>query len=108
MKANIHPNYIEDVKVVCSCGNTFVTGSTKQNIRVDLCYSCHPFYTGTQKLVDTEGKVERFDRLRQIAAKRQQETSAKKEAVKIEEKARAERPNSLADMVAAIRKQQKS
>lgn len=59
MKADIHPNYNE-VNVTCVCGNTFKTGSTKKEIRTEICSACHPFFTGTQKIVDTEGRVERF------------------------------------------------
>ncbi|MGH9133966.1 MAG: 50S ribosomal protein L31 [Ilumatobacteraceae bacterium] len=62
MKTDIHPAY-EDVKVVCSCGNTFVTRSTRGGERhIELCNECHPFFTGKQKLVDTGGRVERFNR----------------------------------------------
>ncbi|HUR48146.1 MAG TPA: 50S ribosomal protein L31 [Acidimicrobiales bacterium] len=61
MKAEIHPDYI-DAKVHCSCGNEFVTRSTVNELRVELCNECHPFYTGRQKLVDTGGRVERFQR----------------------------------------------
>ena len=60
MKKDIHPKYYTDAKVVCACGNTFTTGSTKPEIRVDLCSACHPFYTGKQKLVDTARRVEKF------------------------------------------------
>lgn len=59
MKAGIHPNYVA-AKVTCSCGNTFETRSTKGDIHVEICSACHPFYTGKQKIVDTEGRVERF------------------------------------------------
>lgn len=59
MKAGIHPEYHE-VKATCVCGNTFTTGSTKGEIRVEICAACHPFFTGQQKIVDTEGRVERF------------------------------------------------
>jgi large subunit ribosomal protein L31 len=59
MKAGIHPNYIE-ATVVCACGNTFTTRSTKPQLRTDLCNVCHPFYTGEQRIVDTAGQVERF------------------------------------------------
>ena len=62
MKKDIHPSYFEDAKVLCSCGNTFVTGSTKQLLRIELCSKCHPFFTGEQRIVDTEGRVERFRR----------------------------------------------
>lgn len=61
MKTGIHPRYGE-AKVRCSCGNTFVTRSTKGDLRVELCNECHPFFTGKQKLVDTGGRVERFER----------------------------------------------
>ena len=60
-KAGIHPEYVE-AKVVCSCGNTFTTRSTKNELHAELCNECHPFYTGKQKLVDTGGRVERFQR----------------------------------------------
>ena len=59
MKAGIHPNYVEST-VVCACGNTWTTRSTKPNLRTDLCNVCHPFYTGEQRIVDTAGQVERF------------------------------------------------
>ncbi len=59
MKAKIHPEYHE-CKVVCACGNTFTTGSTQKEIRVELCNQCHPFYTGKQKFVDTARRVEKF------------------------------------------------
>jgi large subunit ribosomal protein L31 len=61
MKADTHPEYVQ-AKVVCSCGNTFVTRSTKENLHTELCNECHPFFTGKQKLVDTGGRVERFER----------------------------------------------
>ena len=61
MKADIHPRY-EDAQVTCSCGNSFTTRSTSESLRVELCNECHPFFTGKQKLVDTGGRVERFER----------------------------------------------
>ena len=61
MKQGIHPDYVE-TKVSCSCGNTFVTRSVKTELHVELCNQCHPFYTGKQKLVDTGGRVERFQK----------------------------------------------
>jgi len=61
MKTDIHPNYVE-CTVRCSCGNVFTTRSTVPELRVELCSECHPFYTGKQKLVDTGGRVERFQR----------------------------------------------
>ena len=61
MKKDIHPDYVES-KVTCSCGESFTTRSTVPEIKVDVCAACHPFYTGKQKLVDTAGRVERFNR----------------------------------------------
>jgi large subunit ribosomal protein L31 len=60
MKEKIHPKYFEDAKVTCSCGATFTTGSTKKELHVELCSECHPFYTGSKRMVDTAGRVERF------------------------------------------------
>ena len=61
MKKDIHPAYAA-AKISCACGNTFETRSTKGDYSVDVCYACHPFYTGKMKLVDTQGRVERFRR----------------------------------------------
>ncbi|HOA34677.1 MAG TPA: 50S ribosomal protein L31 [Bacillota bacterium] len=61
MKENIHPRYYRTV-VTCACGESFETGSTKENLRVEICSKCHPFFTGKQKFVDTGGRVERFKR----------------------------------------------
>ena len=61
MKADIHPGYSE-IKVECSCGNSFVTGSTGKDLTVEVCSECHPFYTGKQKIVDTAGRVDKFNR----------------------------------------------
>jgi large subunit ribosomal protein L31 len=60
MKAKIHPKYYEDAQIVCSCGNTYTTGSTQKILKVELCSKCHPFFTGEQRMVDTAGRVERF------------------------------------------------
>ena len=61
MKTEIHPKY-DEAKVTCSCGNTFTTRSTKSELHTELCNECHPFYTGKQKLVDSGGRVDRFNR----------------------------------------------
>ena len=61
MKSGIHPKYVQ-ATVTCACGNTFTVGSTRESMRVDICSKCHPFYTGTQRIVDTAGRVERFRR----------------------------------------------
>lgn len=61
MKKDIHPNYNEKAKVTCACGNSFEVGSTSENLNVEICSACHPFYTGKQKLVDTARRVEKFE-----------------------------------------------
>ena len=61
MKPDIHPEY-QEVEVRCACGNTFMTRSTKSELRLEICSVCHPFYTGKQKLIDTAGMVEKFER----------------------------------------------
>lgn len=60
MKADIHPQYYPQAQVFCVCGSRFTVGSTKETIHVELCSKCHPFYTGTQRFVDTVGRIERF------------------------------------------------
>jgi large subunit ribosomal protein L31 len=60
MKENTHPTYYMDAEVICACGNTWRTGSTQKVIHTDVCSKCHPFYTGEQRIVDTEGQVDRF------------------------------------------------
>lgn len=60
MKDKIHPTYYSNAQVICACGNTWTTGSTKKVIHTDVCSKCHPFFTGEQRIVDTEGQVERF------------------------------------------------
>lgn len=60
MKKDIHPQYNSEAKVICACGNSFVTGSVLDEIKTELCSACHPFYTGKQKLVDSAHRVEKF------------------------------------------------
>ena len=60
MKQGIHPTYYSDAQVICACGNTWKTGSTRKTIHTDVCYKCHPFFTGEQRIVDAEGQVDRF------------------------------------------------
>lgn len=93
MRAEIHPTYYPQSKVVCSCGSTWVTGSTVPEIRTDVCNTCHPFYTGEQRIVDTAGQVDRFlkrlERRQSDAARREIEARARKEADEAARKARA-------------------
>jgi large subunit ribosomal protein L31 len=74
MKAEIHPEYFIDAKVTCSCGNTFIVGSTKKEVHIEICSQCHPFFTGNEKIIDSAGRVEKF-KARQAAATK---TKAKK------------------------------
>lgn len=60
MRENIHPQWYPEARVICACGNTWTVGSTVPEIRTDVCSACHPFYTGEQRIVDTEGQVDRF------------------------------------------------
>jgi large subunit ribosomal protein L31 len=60
MKEKIHPQYYTDAEVICACGNRFITGSTKKQLKVEVCSNCHPFFTGERRMMDTAGRVERF------------------------------------------------
>ncbi len=60
MKEGIHPNYNHEAVVKCACGNTFTTGSTKDELKVEMCSKCHPFFTGKHKILDTGGRIEKF------------------------------------------------
>ena len=62
MKQEIHPTYYNSATVTCSCGNSFTTGATKSELKVEVCSKCHPFFTGEQRMVDSEGRVERLRR----------------------------------------------
>lgn len=84
MKQGIHPEYHE-VEARCACGATWRTRSTKDELRLEICSNCHPFFTGKQKLVDTEGRVERFTKKYgkvTVAARRQQENERRKKAAR--------------------------
>jgi large subunit ribosomal protein L31 len=91
VKPGIHPNY-KEVAVRCACGNTFTTRSTKPDLHLDICNACHPFFTGRQKLIDTEGRVERFTKRfgAQSTAKQKEATKATKAA----KDAKAKKPSS--------------
>lgn len=85
--------YFENAKVTCACGNTFTTGSTKPEIRVEICSNCHPFFTGQEKFVDTEGRVERFNRMA---------GSKKVEKAKKEPETKREQPKTLKEMLMSL------
>jgi len=88
MKKDIHPEYFPNTKVSCACGNVFYIGSTKKEIAVEICYACHPLYTGKEKLIDTAGRVEKFKARREKASSVVR-TKTQKRAVKKTKKAGA-------------------
>jgi len=100
MKADIHPKYYDDCKVTCVCGNTFTTGSTLAEIRVEVCSKCHPFFTGEMKYMDTLGRVEKFQK-RQEKAK----TIREQKIQRVAEKEKVRRPESLKEMIELAKKQ---
>lgn len=100
MKQGIHPQYFGDCKVSCACGNSFITGATVAQIRVEVCHKCHPFFTGEMKFVDTLGKVEKFEKARSKA----REINLQKQKFQKEKEAR-KAPGSLREMFEIAKKQ---
>lgn len=98
MKTGIHPQWHNQAQVVCSCGNIFSVGSTKATIRTEVCYKCHPFFTGQMKYVDIQGRVERFQR-RQKAAASTAAIVAEKRKKKQEKQTQARQPKTLREML---------
>ena len=80
MKEGIHPDYYPDAQVICACGNTWTTGSTVKVIHTDVCSKCHPFFTGEQRIVDTEGQVDRFYKKLQVRQKYIEDREAREQA----------------------------
>jgi large subunit ribosomal protein L31 len=77
VKTEIHPTWYPEARVHCACGSTFTTGSTRKEISVEICSACHPLFTGQQKLVDTAGRVDRFNQRAAIARRKQEEAAAR-------------------------------
>ena len=77
MKTKIHPEWYPEARVHCACGSTFTTGSTRKEIAVEICSACHPLFTGQQKLVDTAGRVDRFNQRAAIAKRKQEEAESR-------------------------------
>src|SRR3989338_10941175 len=102
MKEGIHPEYFPQAVVVCACGNRFNVGSTRAEIRVEICSNCHPFYTGAEKFIDTEGRVERFQRQVKEAEERVRTVSKHKKEIK--PKKDQERPQTLKEMMELLQK----
>ncbi len=82
MKAKIHPKYYPDARVICACGNTFTVGATVQELKIDICSQCHPFYTGEQRIVDTAGQVDRFMKRLERTADTVESIKAQQEALR--------------------------
>jgi large subunit ribosomal protein L31 len=98
MKSTIHPKWYSDAKVSCACGNTFIVGATKPELRVEICAKCHPFFTGEMKFVDTMGRVERFQK-KQEAAKVTSAVLADKKKKRKEHEEQLRNPKSLREML---------
>lgn len=79
MKKNTHPAYYSDAKIICACGNIIETGSTVKEMKVEICSSCHPFYTGKKKMLDTTGRVDRFKKMAEKAEAKKASAQKKKE-----------------------------
>jgi len=101
MKKDIHPKWYPKARVICSCGNTFTVGSTKEEIRVEICAKCHPLYTGEMKFVDTAGRVEKFkQKQRAVDPSKVLKRRERKVLKRLEEERKeAERPKSLKEML---------
>jgi large subunit ribosomal protein L31 len=89
VKEKIHPNWHPQARVHCACGNTFTTGSTMKEIAVEICSACHPLFTGQQKLIDTAGRVDKFNQRAAAAEKKKQEAAARQAAKKAKQAAEA-------------------
>jgi len=106
MKKDIHPKYYPNAKVTCACGNTFTTGSTLKEIKVDICSECHPFFTGKMKFIDTMGRVEKFQKkLKKAQTKKYVKKADRK---KIASQKDTDRPQTLKEMIQQQRKKPKS
>jgi len=101
MRDKIHPKYFPEAKVTCACGHVFTVGSTKPELSVEVCYACHPFFTGEAKFIDTLGRVERFQA--KVKAAKPDRIVKKKDKKRLkrlaQEKKDSERPKSLGEML---------
>lgn len=114
MKKNLHPNWNKETVITCACGETFTTGSSEKVLNVDICSKCHPFFTGEEKFVDTQGRVEKFMKKMAAAKKKQAEQAAKDAQAKASieaEDAPVEEEKSyqqlLADQKVSLKKEEK-
>jgi large subunit ribosomal protein L31 len=109
MKAQIHPTWYPEAKVTCACGNSFVVGATVEAIRVEVCYNCHPFYTGQMKYVDTAGRVDAF-KTRLSKASGKVISKSEKRRIKKEKKIEREleRPETLEELRKELKNKKKN
>jgi len=98
MKQDIHPQWYPNAKVTCSCGNSFTVGSTKEEIKVEICSACHPFFTGQQKFIDSMGRVEKFQKKQESAVGATLSKRKKKIQKKLGEDQK-EKPKTLKEML---------
>lgn len=89
MKEDIHPDY-QQARVICDCGNEFKVGSTKEKIEVEICHECHPFYTGEERVLDTTGRVEKFEQRMEKAEQKQEEEKQAQKSSENEEGSKSE------------------
>jgi large subunit ribosomal protein L31 len=102
MKSGIHPNYSQNTVVSCACGNSFTIGSTVKSVFVEVCSVCHPFWTGAEKFVDTEGRVDKFVRKVSSGDKARKEKIQKLKEKIEHEKKKEDQPKSLKDMLKSM------
>jgi len=95
MKKEIHPKWYKEAKISCACGHEFSAGATVPEIKVEICSQCHPFYTGQERLVDTAGRVEKFEK--KLATAKTQKTTRKRKKRRVEKV--DERPKTLKEML---------
>lgn len=99
MKAQIHPTWFPEAKVICACGNTFTVGASVPEIHVEICYNCHPYYTGTMKFVDTAGRVDAFKAKMAGVNKKIMGKTEKRRLKRLKQlQEEAERPTSLSEL----------
>lgn len=99
MKLNIHPSFYAEVTVTCSCGNSFVTGSTKKDIHVEVCHKCHPLYTGEKRFIDTLGQVGKFQKKQEMAQAHAQKTAGKNKKKEVKQD---RRPKTLKELLTEV------
>lgn len=99
MKVDTHPQYFDDAQVTCVCGNKFTTGSTKENLHVELCFKCHPFYTGEQRFVDSASRIQKFQSKQQAAST----FKATKQKKSDDKKKKDEGPKTLREMLMGLK-----